>query len=75
MQKRSAGSSEPNALNFFDSPAPHALMDSIVLAIDGQQRLVLPASFGGNQFACGHQTLFVGQAYAFTCFDRFIRGF
>src|SRR5215471_10614710 len=75
MQKRSTGGGEPDALDFFHASAAHALMHGVVLAIDGQQRFVLSAGFGGNEFTRGDKTFFVGQADGFACLDRFVGSF
>ncbi len=57
------------------APAAHALVDGVVLAVDGQQRLALAARFGGDQIARGDQALLVGQADGLAGFDGFVGGF
>ena len=50
----------------FIAPAPaHALMHRIVLAVDGQQWLILATSLGSNQIARCDKALFVGQTDGF----------
>ena len=68
VKERSAGSGQPDALDFFHPAATQALVDGIVLAVDGQQRLALAAGLGGDQFSGGDQAFLVGQA---DCFARF----
>ena len=48
--------------HFFHPAAAQALVDGVVLAVDGQQRLALAARFGGDQFSGGDQAFLVGQA-------------
>ena len=62
FKKRSAGRGEPDALDLFHPSAAQALVDGVVFAVDGQQRLALAARFGGDQFSGGDQAFFVGQA-------------
>ena len=44
------------------APAAHALMDGVMFAVDGEQRLALLAGLGGDQFAGGDQAFLVGKA-------------
>src|ERR1700691_2539999 len=41
IQERSAGSSQPDALDFLHAAAAQALMDGVVLTIDRQKRFAL----------------------------------
>ena len=52
-----------------------ALMDRVVLAVDGQQRLALAARLGRDQIAGGDQAFLVRQADGLAGFDGFVGGF
>src|SRR5438445_10744923 len=43
IEKRPAAGGKPNAFDLIDATAAHALMDGVVLAIDRQEWLALPA--------------------------------
>jgi len=72
MQKRSARGRQPDALDFFHPPATQALMNCVVLTIDGQQRVTLAARFGRDQLSRRNQTLFIGQSDSLTRLHRFV---
>ncbi len=75
VQERSAGSGEPDALDFLHASAAQALMNGIVFAVDGQKRLALAAGLGGDQFSRGDKTFFVRQANGFSGAHGFVGGF
>lgn len=81
MKERASGGGEPDAGHFVDGPvcadaaAAETLVDGIVLAIDGQERLALAAGFGGDEFAGHNQTFLIGQADGFASFDGLESGF
>src|ERR1700678_637529 len=49
-------------------------MDSVVLAVDRQQRLALLASFGGDQLARGYQAFLIGYTNGLPRLNGFIGG-
>ena len=75
VEKRTAGGGQPDALDFVAAAAAHALVNGVVLAVDGQQRLALAAGFGGDEIAGGDQAFLVGQADGLAGLDRFVGGF
>src|SRR5258708_31468422 len=75
VEKWSARRSEPYTVDFFHASAAHALVDGIVFAVDGQQRLALLAGLGGDQLAGANQTFFIGQTENLSRADRFLGGF
>ena len=75
LKKWTARSGKPDPLHLVAPPAAHALMNRVVFAVDGQQRLALPARFGGDQIARGNQTFLVGEADCFTGLHGLVRGF
>src|SRR5436305_15335732 len=52
---------QPHGGDFLETSATHALMYGVMLAVDGKQRLALPASLAGNQLSSRHQTFFVSK--------------
>ncbi len=61
VKKWSSGGGQPDALDLFHPSAAQALVDRIVLAVDGQKRFALAARLGGDQLARCHQAFLVGQ--------------
>src|SRR5271156_491754 len=59
VQEWASGGSQPDALDFLHPATTQALMDRVVLAVDGQQRLTLFASFSGDQLAGSDQAFFI----------------
>jgi len=49
-----------------------ALVDGVVFAIDGKERLSLTAGFCGNELSGSDQAFFVGEAYGFAGADGFV---
>ena len=74
VQKRATRSGQPNPLHFVAATAAHSLVNRIVFAVDGQQRLALSAGLGRDQVAGGDQTFLVGQADRLAGLDRFVSG-
>src|SRR5262249_5535611 len=74
-EKRSATGREPYTLDFAETSAAHALVHSVVFAIDRQQWLVLLASFSRDQLSRRDQAFFVRQAYCFACPPGFVSCF
>jgi len=72
-KERAPGSGQPDALHFSIPPAPKTLVDRIVLAVDGQQRLAPAGGLGGDQFSGCHQAFLVGQPHRLTCLDASIK--
>src|ERR1700674_1809505 len=52
--------------------ATQTLVDSVVFAVDGQERLTLAASFCGDELSGYNKTLFVGEADRLTGADSFV---
>src|SRR5208282_96349 len=67
VQKRTTGGGQPDALDLvdlvIDSASAQALVDSVMFAVDGEQRLALPARLGCDEFAGYDETFFIGEAY------------
>src|SRR5579859_5215565 len=72
IEKRAAAGREPDALDFADPSATHALVHGVVLAIDGKQRLALAARLGGDQFTRGDQAFLVRETYGFAGAHGFV---
>ena len=75
VKKWSAGGGQPDAFDLFHPSAAQALVDRIVLAVDGQKRFALAARFGGDQFSGRHQAFLVGQPDRLSRPYRFVGGF
>ncbi len=75
VKKWSSGGGQPDALDLFHPSPAQALVDGIVLAVDGQQRLALAACLGGDQFSGRNQAFLVGQPDRLPGLYRFVRGF
>ena len=75
VQERTAGRRQPDAVHFAAAAAPQALVDGIVLAVDGQQRLALLVRLGDDQVASRDQALFVGDPDGLAGLDGFVGGF
>src|SRR5579872_2593458 len=75
MQEWSAGSREPDAPDFLHASATKALMDCVVLAVNGKQWLALVPGFGGDKFSRCDQAFFVGQADGFAGANRLVSSF
>jgi len=74
-QERASGGRKPDAFDLVHATAAKALVDRIVLAVDGQQGLGLTAGFGGDELAGDDQAFLIGQSHRFAGFDRFVGGF
>src|SRR5438270_2483741 len=61
VQERTTGSRETHGCDFLQAASAHALVDGVMLAVDGKQRLALPASLAGDQFSGCNQTFFIGK--------------
>jgi hypothetical protein len=75
VQERTAGGGEPDGGDLVHASAAQALVDGIVLGIDREERLALLAGFGGDEFAGGNETFFVGEADGLAGFHSFVSGF
>ena len=75
FEERAAGGGKPDMLHFFHPSTAHALMDSVMFAVDGKQRFRLLAGFGGDELSGGDQTFFVGEPEGLAGFHRFVGGF
>src|ERR1039458_9039292 len=75
MEERAAGGGEPDALDFVHAASTEALVDGVVLAVDGQQWFALAAGLGRDQLSGNDQAFFVGEADRLAGFDGFIGGF
>src|SRR5262245_11273954 len=75
IAKGSTRSCKPYAFDFFHPAATHALMNGVVLAVDGKKRDVSLARFGGDEFSGGDQTFFVRKAERFARADCFVGRF
>src|SRR4029077_13379704 len=75
FEEGATGGGEPDALDFVHAAAAEALVDGIMFAINGKERLAGPAGGGGDQLAGSDQALFVGEADGLAGFDSFVGGF
>src|SRR5947209_2999990 len=75
VEKWPAAGGKPYALDFIEPSAAHALMNGVVLTVDGKERLVLPACFSCDQLACSNQTFFICKPNSFACADSFVSSF
>jgi hypothetical protein len=75
LAERPARSREPDGLDFSVRADAQALVDGVVLAVDGQDGHVALAGGGGEDFAGGHHALLVGQTDGFAGQDGSMRGF
>src|ERR1700751_5104256 len=75
IQERAAGRCEPDAADFVHAASAEALVDSVVFAVDGEERFTLAAGFCGDQFSGSDQALFVGEADGFSGANGFVGGF
>ncbi len=73
--ERAAGGGEPDLLDFWEGAGAHALVDGVVLGVDGEQREVFGTGGGGEEFAGGDHGLLVGEADGFSCEDGGVGGF
>src|SRR6516162_3754085 len=62
-------------MDFFHASTAQTLMDGVVFAVDGQQRLALLEGSGGDELAGGDQTFLVREAENLAGFDSLIGGF
>src|SRR5438045_1385279 len=74
-KKWSSGCSEPYGFDFIKASASHALMYSIVLAINWEQRLALTARLSGDQLAGSDQAFFISESDYLAGAHCFISGF
>ena len=75
VQERAARGGEPDAFDFVHAAAAEALVDGVMFAVDRKQGLASFASGGGDEFAGGNQTFFVGEADGLSGFDGFVSSF
>ena len=75
LPERPAGGGQPDGLDFLVRADAQALVDGVVLAVDGQDGHVALARGGGEDFAGGHHALLVGQAHGLAGQDGGVRGF
>src|SRR5207248_11444645 len=59
VQKWAAGCGKPYRRYFIERASPHALMNSVVLAVYGEKWLSLTSRFSRDQFAGGNEAFFV----------------
>src|SRR6202453_1224832 len=60
VQEWASGGGQPDALHLLHLATMKALMDGVMLAVDGQQRRTLFPSFGGDQLAGRNQAFLIG---------------
>jgi hypothetical protein len=75
LAERPAGGREPDGLDLSVRADAQALVDGVVLAVDGQDGDVALAGGGGEDFAGGHHALLVGQADGLAGQDGGVGGF
>ena len=61
LAKGAAGSGQPDAADFLGRSSAHALVDGVVLGVNGQQGHVAAARLPGKDLPGSHHGLFVGQ--------------
>src|SRR3984957_7638262 len=57
------GGGEPDLPDLLRGSAAHALVDGVVLGVDGEQGYVVLLRGGDDELACGYEALLVGDAY------------
>src|SRR5690242_21653420 len=75
IQEWSARGGKPDPLDLVEASATHALMDGVVLTVDGQQGLALLASFSRDEFSGGDQAFLVRQSDGFADFHGLVSRF
>ena len=75
LAERPAGGRQPDGLDLRVRADAHALVDGVVLAVDGQDGHVALAGGGGEDFAGRHHALLVGQADRLAGKDGRVGGF
>ena len=66
---------EPDLLHFGCGAAAQALVDGVVLGVDGKEGYVVLPGGGEDELACGYEALFVGEADGLAGADCGVGGF
>ena len=69
------GGGEPDLFDFGGGSAAHALVDGVVLGVDGEEGYVVFFRGGDDELACGYEALLVGEADGFAGVDGGVGGF
>ena len=69
------GGGEPDLLDFGGGAAAHALVDGVVLGVDGEEGDVVLAGGGDDELAGGYEALLVGEADGLAGADGGVGGF
>ncbi len=69
------GGGEPDLLDFLGGAAAHALMDGVVLGVDGEEGDVVFLCGGDDELAGGYEAFLVGEADGFAGADCGVGGF
>ncbi len=69
------GGSEPDLLDFGGGAGAEALVDGVVLGVDGEEGYVVLAGGGEDEVAGGYEAFFVGEADGFAGQDGGVGGF
>ena len=69
------GGGEPDLLDFGGGSSAHALVDGVVLGVDGEEGDVVFFCGGDDEFAGGDEALLVGEADGFAGADCGVGGF
>src|ERR1700691_5223803 len=72
IQEWASGGGQPDALHLLHLATTKALMDGVMLAVDGQQRRTLFPSFGGDQLAAPNKAFLIGSPPGLSRLNRFI---
>src|SRR5579863_10335099 len=75
LAERAARGGEPDGLDFVVGAGAQALVDGVVLAVNGQDRDAEAAGSGGEDFAGGDHALLVGEADGLSGEDSGVGGF
>ncbi len=70
-----SGGGEPDLTDLGWGSAAHALVDGVVLGVDGEQGYVVLVGGGDDEFACGYEALLVSEADSLAGFDGGVGGF
>ncbi len=69
------GGGEPDLLDLGWGTAAHALVDGVVLGVDGEEDYIVLARRGDDELAGGYEALLVGEADGLAGFDGGVGGF
>src|SRR5271170_7349436 len=69
VAERATGGGEPDLFDFSGGSSAHALVDGVVLGVNGEESDVMLFRGGDDEFAGGYEALFVGQADGFPSAD------